>query len=107
AGRLFGARTRLAMRPDRRPLSFREFKKRILGVGCIAVVPQREPASKTDDCLRLNVEHPPHDVERVMPQVRHLATGIIPKPAEMINTSLRIVSPQRRWAKKHVPVEFR
>src|ERR1051325_1345164 len=53
----------------------------------------------------LHAREPMHDVERVRAQIRHLAAGIIPKPAEMIEGAIGIIRPLWRRTEPHVVVE--
>src|SRR2546422_7446135 len=41
-----------------------------------------------------------------MRKIRHLAAGVIPEPAKVIDTSIRIVWPHRGRTKEHVPIKF-
>ena len=47
-----------------------------------------------------------HDVDLVRAEVGHLAAGVIPEPAEMVDAALRVVRPRGRRAEPHVVVEI-
>ena len=43
----------------------------------------------------VGAEEPVDDVERVLPEVRHLAAGVVPEPAEVVERPVRVVRPLR------------
>ena len=50
---------------------------------------------------------PLHNVDIVRAQVGHLAAGVIPEPAEMVQRAMRIVGTLGRGAQPHVVIEIR
>ena len=78
----------------------------VSGVSPLSFKANRPPALATA-AGRQRVQEPVHDVERVLPKVRHLPAGVIPEPAEMIERPVGVVRPLRGRAQPHVVVELR
>src|SRR5208283_1138780 len=79
----------------------------ILGIRRLAVVFQREPAAGGHHQRRtLHVHAPQHLVQHMSPQVGHLAAGIVPEPAEMVQGAVLLVRLLGGGAEPHVVVNL-
>src|SRR5579859_300233 len=84
----------------------RVFDNRVLPVGHFAVVFKEESATgAVNGFRRLRIEEPMDQVEGVLAEVGHLASGIIPEPTEMINTAIGIIPMVGSGSEHHIPVQ--
>src|ERR1039458_6072839 len=85
----------------------RELPNRVLGIRGLAVVFQREPAAGGHHHRgTLYVHAPQHLVHGVSPQVGHLAAGIIPEPAEVVQGAVPLVWRLGGRTEPHVIVDL-
>ena len=93
------------MRPDGGEAG--KVKNGVLGIGRFAAVVEREPAAEAGNGFwRERTETPIDDIERVLAQIRHLPAGVVPEPAEVIQTAIGVIRPLGGRAEEHVPVEI-
>src|SRR5439155_11654207 len=80
----------------------------VLRIGDFTIVLEEVSAAGAGDggCA-FDAGDPVHDVERVLPQVGHLAAGVIPEPAEVVNGAVRVVGPLRRRTKPEIIIKVR
>src|SRR5262249_13003527 len=73
-----------------------------------AVVFEVETAADAYDGAQfVQAQNPVDDVERVHAPVGYLAAGVIPEPAEVVDSAVEIVAPLRSGAEPQVPIQFR
>ena len=84
------------------------FDDHVLNVRHLAVVFQEKSSAGARHCRwPFHTGDPVDRVERVLAEVGHLAAGVIPEPAEMVDGAVRIVRPLRRRAEPHFIIQFR
>src|SRR3954467_12915151 len=56
---------------------------------------------------RLYAHDPVDEIERMLAQIRRLAAGVIPEPAEVVDRAVWIVRALRCWTEEEIVVEVR
>src|ERR1051326_9315270 len=46
-----------------------------------------------------------NQIQRMLAQVGHLSTGVVPEPAEMINATIGVVRPVGGGSEHHLPIQ--